>query len=147
MLAPLAVDRIEITTLVDNVTDSLSREITSATDSVRIYVTGDGTVTSADGSPLPVATDTAGAYTPVALERGVRHLGFRAGSTPGRTFKSMRMAGRMGNERVTVQGLQVVKVDPERNLLLLRGAVPGAKNGLLFIRQARKTRLLKRARK
>jgi large subunit ribosomal protein L3 len=57
------------------------------------------------------------------------------------------MAGRMGNERVTVQGLQVVKVDPERNLLLVRGAVPGGKNGLLFIRQARKTRLLKRARK
>ena len=66
------------------VTDSLSREITSATDSIRIYVTGDGTVTSADGNALPVATDTAGAYTPVALERGVRHLGFRAGNTPGR---------------------------------------------------------------
>ncbi|HEX9167091.1 MAG TPA: glycosyl hydrolase 53 family protein [Gemmatimonadales bacterium] len=66
------------------VTDSLSREITSATDTIRIFVTGDGTITSAEGNALPVATDTAGAYTPVALERGVLHLGFRAGSTPGR---------------------------------------------------------------
>ena len=68
-------------------------------------------------------------------------------TTPGRVFKGKRMAGRMGNERGTVQGLQVVKVDPERNLLLVRGAVPGSKNGLLFIQQARKTRLLKKARK
>jgi large subunit ribosomal protein L3 len=68
-------------------------------------------------------------------------------TTPGRVFKGKRMPGRMGNERVTVQGLQVVLVDAERNLLLVRGAVPGAKNGLLLIRQARKTRLLKRTRK
>jgi large subunit ribosomal protein L3 len=68
-------------------------------------------------------------------------------TTPGRVFKGMRMAGRMGGERVTVQGLQVVLVDPERNLLVVRGAVPGAKNGLLMIRQARKTRLLKKVRK
>jgi large subunit ribosomal protein L3 len=53
----------------------------------------------------------------------------------------------MGGERVTVQGLKVVLVDPERNLLAVRGAVPGAKNGLLMIRQARKTRLLKKVRK
>jgi large subunit ribosomal protein L3 len=68
-------------------------------------------------------------------------------TTPGRVFKGMRMAGRMGGERVTTQGLEVVLVDPERNLLAVRGAVPGAKNGLVMIRQARKTRLLKRARK
>jgi large subunit ribosomal protein L3 len=68
-------------------------------------------------------------------------------TTPGRVFKGMRMAGRMGGERVTAQGLQVVLVDPERNLLAVRGAVPGAKDGLLMIRQARKTRLLKKARK
>jgi large subunit ribosomal protein L3 len=68
-------------------------------------------------------------------------------TTPGRVFKGMRMAGRMGGERVTVQGLKVVLVDPERNLLAVQGAVPGARNGLLMIRQARKTRLLKRARK
>ncbi|RME70814.1 MAG: 50S ribosomal protein L3 [Chloroflexi bacterium] len=61
-----------------------------------------------------------------------------AGSTPGRIFKGTRMAGRMGNERVTVQNLQVVLVDPEKNLLAVKGAVPGAKNGLLIIREARK---------
>jgi large subunit ribosomal protein L3 len=68
-------------------------------------------------------------------------------TTPGRVFKGMRMAGRMGDERVTAQSLKVVMVDPERNLLAVRGAVPGAKNGLLMIRQARKTQLLKRVRK
>lgn len=67
--------------------------------------------------------------------------------TPGRVFKGMRMAGRMGDERVTVQNLKVVMVDPERNLLAVSGAVPGADNGLLLIQQARKTRLAKRARK
>jgi large subunit ribosomal protein L3 len=53
----------------------------------------------------------------------------------------------MGGKRVTVQGLQVVLVDPERNLLVVRGAVPGAKNGLLLIQEARKTRLMKKARR
>jgi large subunit ribosomal protein L3 len=67
--------------------------------------------------------------------------------TPGRVFKGKRMPGRMGNDRVTVQNLQVVMVDPERNLLAVRGAVPGAKNGLLIIRQARKTREMKKVRK
>ncbi len=68
-------------------------------------------------------------------------------TTPGRVFKGKRMPGRMGGDRVTVQGLRVELVDPERNLLVVRGAVPGAKNGLLMIQQARKTRYLKRARK
>ena len=63
-----------------------------------------------------------------------------AGTTPGRVYKGMRMAGRMGNARVTVQNLQVVLVDAERNLLAVKGAVPGAKKGLLVIEQARKTR-------
>ena len=68
-------------------------------------------------------------------------------TTPGRVFKGKRMPGRMGGERVTIQGLEVVLVDPERNLLAVRGSVPGAKSGLLMIQQARKTRLLKKARK
>jgi large subunit ribosomal protein L3 len=68
-------------------------------------------------------------------------------TTPGKVFKGMRMAGRMGGERVTVQGLEVVVVDPERNLLAIKGAVPGAKDGLVLIRQARKTRLLNKVRK
>ena len=57
-------------------------------------------------------------------------------STPGRVFKGLRMAGRMGNERVTTQGLVVHAVDAERGLLLVKGAVPGPKGGLLMIRGA-----------
>ena len=62
-----------------------------------------------------------------------------AGSTPGRVFKGVRMAGQMGNERVTVQNLKVVLVDADKNLLAIRGSVPGAKNGLVIIREARKS--------
>jgi len=57
-------------------------------------------------------------------------------TSPGRVLKGMRMAGHMGNRRVTVSHLQVYKTDPERNLLMVRGAVPGAKNGLLLIKKA-----------
>jgi len=56
-------------------------------------------------------------------------------ATPGRVFKGIRMAGRMGNERVTVRKLRVVEADAERNLLLVHGAVPGAKNALLLIKK------------
>lgn len=63
-----------------------------------------------------------------------RHPGsIGAGSTPSRVFKGMRMAGRMGGERVKVQNLRVVKVDTAKNLLLLRGAVPGHKNSYVII--------------
>ncbi len=61
-----------------------------------------------------------------------------AGSTPGRTMKGARGPGHMGNERVTVMGLEVVLVDPERNLLAVKGGVPGPKGGLVLIREARK---------
>lgn len=57
-------------------------------------------------------------------------------SYPGKVFKGKRMAGHWGNERVSVQNLQVVGVRPESNLLLLKGSVPGAKDGILLIRQA-----------
>ncbi len=60
-----------------------------------------------------------------------------ATSSPGRVFKGMRMAGHMGNERVTVRNLEVFKADLDRNLLLVRGAVPGARNGLLLIKKSR----------
>jgi large subunit ribosomal protein L3 len=63
-----------------------------------------------------------------------------ASATPGRVFKGMRMAGRMGNERVTLQNLEVVRVDPERNLMLIRGSVPGANGGLVLVRHAVKPR-------
>jgi large subunit ribosomal protein L3 len=56
-----------------------------------------------------------------------------SGTTPGRVLKGLRMAGHMGNERVTVKNLRVVRVDPERNLLVVEGAVPGARKGLLMI--------------
>lgn len=59
-----------------------------------------------------------------------------ASATPGRVFKGMRMAGHMGHERVTVQNLKVVRVDPERNLILVEGSVPGPKQGELLIRHA-----------
>jgi large subunit ribosomal protein L3 len=56
--------------------------------------------------------------------------------TPGRVFKGKKMAGHMGAERVTTQNLEVVRVDIERNLLLVKGAVAGAKNGNVFIKPA-----------
>ncbi len=59
-----------------------------------------------------------------------------ATTTPGKVFKGKRMAGRMGNERVTVKKLDVVRVDAERNLLLVKGAVPGANGGLLVVHKA-----------
>ncbi|MCK6630239.1 MAG: 50S ribosomal protein L3 [Anaerolineae bacterium] len=59
-----------------------------------------------------------------------------AGTTPGRVWKGTRMAGRMGNERVTVQNLKVALVDAEKNVIAVRGAVPGAKNGLVIVRKA-----------
>jgi large subunit ribosomal protein L3 len=59
-----------------------------------------------------------------------------AGTDPGHVWKGTRMAGRMGNRRVTVQNLQVVEVLTDKHLLLVRGSVPGAKNGLLMVRRA-----------
>ena len=56
--------------------------------------------------------------------------------TPGRVFKGKKMAGHMGAERVTTQGLEVVRVDAERNLLLIKGAVPGAPGGHVIVRPA-----------
>jgi large subunit ribosomal protein L3 len=57
-------------------------------------------------------------------------------ATPARVFKGTRMAGRLGNERVTTLNLEVVSADAERDLLLLKGAVPGPRGGLVFIREA-----------
>ncbi|TVQ05975.1 MAG: 50S ribosomal protein L3 [Leptolyngbya sp. DLM2.Bin27] len=60
-----------------------------------------------------------------------------AGTTPGRVYPGKRMAGQMGNERVTICKLEVVRVDGERNLLLIKGAVPGKPGGLLSIAPAK----------
>ena len=54
-------------------------------------------------------------------------------STPSKVFKGTKMGGQMGNERVTIQNLQVIKVMPEQNMLMVKGSVPGAKGSILFI--------------
>lgn len=59
-----------------------------------------------------------------------------ATTSPGRVFKGTRMAGHMGDERVTVKNLRVLQADPERHLLLVRGAVPGPRNGLLIVKRS-----------
>lgn len=61
--------------------------------------------------------------------------GMGAAAYPGRVFKNHRMSGKMGNERVTVQNLEVIRVDAENNYLLVKGAVPGPKKGLLYIKE------------
>jgi large subunit ribosomal protein L3 len=57
-------------------------------------------------------------------------------STPSRVYKGLRMAGRMGAERVTVQNLKIQAVDAEKNLLLIKGAIPGPKGQVVFVRNA-----------
>lgn len=71
----------------------------------------------------------------------LRHPGsIGAGSTPGRVFKGIRMAGRMGNDRVTVQNMRIVSIDTERNLIMVKGAVPGPTNSMVIVRKAVKAR-------
>lgn len=73
------------------------------------------------------------------VERVHRSPGSIGGcATPGRVFKGTRMAGRMGGVRHTVQSLKVQAVDPENNLLLIKGAVPGPRGGLVLVRSAAK---------
>jgi large subunit ribosomal protein L3 len=59
-------------------------------------------------------------------------------STPGRVLKGMRMAGHMGTDRVTSQNLEVVRIDRENNLIAVKGSVPGHKDGLVVVKEARK---------
>ncbi len=58
------------------------------------------------------------------------------GTTPGRVYKGLKMGGHMGNRRITVKGLEIIEVDTERNLLLVKGGIPGAPNSLVQIRRA-----------
>lgn len=69
-------------------------------------------------------------------ERAPGSIGMCA--SPARTLKGMRMGGRMGNDRVTMQNLEVVVVDPEKNLLAVKGSIPGTNGGIVIIRPARK---------
>lgn len=68
------------------------------------------------------------------IHRQVGSMG--ANSTPSRVFKNKKMAGQYGNEQVTVLNLKVVKIDSEKNLIAIKGAVPGAKDGIVFIRDS-----------
>ena len=58
------------------------------------------------------------------------------GTTPGRVYKGMKMAGHMGDERVTVKKVRIVRTDPERNLLLVNGSLPGSRNALILVKKA-----------
>ena len=69
-----------------------------------------------------------------AAHRRVGGIGARA--TPARVFKGKRMAGRMGNDRVTTQNLKIQKIDADSNLILIKGAVPGVRGGLLVVKTA-----------
>ncbi len=73
------------------------------------------------------------------VERKHRSAGAIGGAaTPARVFKGMKMAGRMGNARFTAQNLVIQEIDPDANLLLIKGAVPGPKGGLVLVRSAAK---------
>ena len=68
------------------------------------------------------------------IHREVGSMG--ANSSPSRVFKNKKMAGQYGNEQVTILNLRVVKIDAEKNLIAVKGAIPGAKNGIVFIRDS-----------
>jgi large subunit ribosomal protein L3 len=109
--------------------------------------------TFAAGTPIDVTGKTRGkGYAGVIKRHGFHGLKASHGverkhrspgsigacATPGRVFKGVRMAGRMGSERFTVQNLTVQAVDTENNLILVKGAVPGPKGGLVLLRTAAK---------
>jgi large subunit ribosomal protein L3 len=73
----------------------------------------------------------------------VRQPGSIGATDAARVFKGVRMAGQMGNVRTTVQGLRVIRVEGERNLLLLNGGVPGGDNAIVLVRQSVKTKVKK----
>ena len=109
--------------------------------------------TFAPGTPIDVTGKTKGkGFAGVVKRHGFRGLRASHGverkhrspgsigacATPGRVFKGVRMAGRMGGNRFTVQNLTVQAIDTEKNLLLVRGAVPGPQGGLILVRSAAK---------
>jgi large subunit ribosomal protein L3 len=125
------------------------------TDSIEGYTVGQelGADVFADGAQVDVSGTTKGKGTAGVMKRhGFHGLGAGHGTqrkhrapgsigacaTPGRVFKGLRMAGRMGHETQTTQSLIVHKVDTERGLLLIKGAIPGPKGGLVLVRTAAK---------
>ena len=118
-----------------------------------------GQVINADTFAVGELVDVTGTSKGKGFQGVVKRHGFRGGpkthgqsdrlrapgsigssATPGRVFKGLKMAGHMGHERVTVQNLRVLRVDPERNLLLIEGSVPGPTKGLVVIRRAVKAK-------
>ena len=118
-----------------------------------------GQVINADVFAPGEIVDVTGTSKGRGFQGGVKRHGFRGGpkthgqsdrhrapgsigssATPGRVFKGLRMAGHMGHERVTVQNLEIMRVDSERNLLLIKGSVPGPDKGLVVIRRAVKAK-------
>ncbi len=77
-------------------------------------------------------------------QRAVGAIG--SGTTPGRVWKGLRAAGHMGNRHVTTLNLEVIRVDADKNLLMVRGSIPGPENGLVFIRKAAKTQVKRKVR-
>ncbi|MEA2510573.1 MAG: large subunit ribosomal protein [Thermomicrobiales bacterium] len=122
-----------------------------------------GQVITADAFSVGELVDVTGTSKGRGFQGGVKRHGFRGGpkthgqsdrhrapgsigasATPGRVLKGMRMAGHMGHDRVTVQNLKVLRVDAERNLLLIEGSVPGHNKALVLIRRAVKGQLNKK---
>jgi large subunit ribosomal protein L3 len=114
-----------------------------------------GQVIKADAFTVGEIVDVTGTSKGRGFQGGVKRHGFRGGpkthgqsdrhrapgsigasATPGRVLKGMRMAGHMGHDRVTIQNLKVLRVDVERNLLLVEGSVPGHNKSLVLIRRA-----------
>jgi large subunit ribosomal protein L3 len=127
------------------------------TESIENYTVGQeiGADVFADGARVDVSGTTKGKGTAGVMKRhGFKGLGAGHGTqrkhrapgsiggcaTPGRVFKGLRMAGRMGNVKATTTGLVIHKVDAERGLLLIKGAVPGAKGALVVVRSASKSK-------
>jgi large subunit ribosomal protein L3 len=125
------------------------------TDAIESYTVGQelGADVFADGTLVDVTGTTKGKGTAGVMKRhGFHGLGAGHGTqrkhrapgsigacaTPGRVFKGLKMAGRMGHETQTTQSLVVHKVDAERGLLLIKGAIPGPKGGLVVVRTAAK---------
>ena len=124
----------------------------------RLYVTGEaswGDVIAADtfaaGEKVDVTGLTKGHGYTGAVKRWNQHTlcsthgvgpihrevgSMGPNSTPSRVYKNKHMAGQYGNEQVTILNLKVVKIDAERNLIAVKGAVPGAKDGIVFIRDS-----------
>lgn len=121
-----------------------------------------GQVLKADTFTIGELVDITGTSKGRGFQGGVKRHGFSGGSkthgqsdrwrapgsigssaTPGRVFKGLRMAGHMGVDKVTVQNLKVMRVDIDRNILLVQGSVPGPNNGTVIIRRAVKAKAKK----